>query len=125
MQWSTRFGSDNSSYHKKSSFFDSLNTWYLISVTIDETTFNYYNFGMAVQSGSKIISHNNFSKFRLGAWYDLSTNSRFLDGDIAELIVYNSALQSSHRETLEGYLAHKWDLTANLPADHPYKNNAP
>ena len=25
----------------------------------------------------------------------------------------------------EGYLAHKWGLTANLPVDHPYKNSVP
>ena len=25
----------------------------------------------------------------------------------------------------EGYLAHKWGLTANLPGDHPYKANEP
>ena len=28
-------------------------------------------------------------------------------------------------ESAEGYLAHKWGLTSNLPSDHPYKNNAP
>lgn len=25
----------------------------------------------------------------------------------------------------EGYLAHKWGLTANLPVSHPYKSSAP
>jgi hypothetical protein len=28
-------------------------------------------------------------------------------------------------EQAEGYLAHKWGLTSNLPSDHPFKNNAP
>lgn len=28
-------------------------------------------------------------------------------------------------EQAEGYLAHKWGLTANLPVSHPYKNIAP
>jgi hypothetical protein len=28
-------------------------------------------------------------------------------------------------EKLEGYLAHKWGLAANLPLSHPYKNSAP
>ena len=28
-------------------------------------------------------------------------------------------------EQAEGYLAHKWGLTANLPVSHPYKNTAP
>ncbi len=25
----------------------------------------------------------------------------------------------------EGYLAHKWGLTSNLPVSHPYKSSAP
>jgi len=29
------------------------------------------------------------------------------------------------RQKLEGYLAHKWGLEANLPSDHPYKASAP
>ena len=29
------------------------------------------------------------------------------------------------RQKIEGYLAHKWGLTANLPVDHPYKTNPP
>jgi hypothetical protein len=28
-------------------------------------------------------------------------------------------------EKAEGYLAHKWGLTANLPSDHPFKNVSP
>jgi hypothetical protein len=28
-------------------------------------------------------------------------------------------------EKAEGYLAHKWGLTGNLPVSHPYKNTAP
>ena len=28
-------------------------------------------------------------------------------------------------EKAEGYLAHKWGLTSNLPSDHPYKSSAP
>jgi hypothetical protein len=44
--------------------------------------------------------------------------------DYAELVLVQSpsALDESK---LEGYLAHKWGLTANLPSDHPYKVNPP
>ena len=28
-------------------------------------------------------------------------------------------------EQAEGYIAHKWGLTANLPVSHPYKSVAP
>jgi hypothetical protein len=28
-------------------------------------------------------------------------------------------------QIIEGYLAHKWGLTGNLPGGHPYKTVAP
>lgn len=43
----------------------------------------------------------------------------------AEIIVSSSLLSTLDRQKLEGYLAHKWGLTANLPSDHPYKNVGP
>ena len=43
----------------------------------------------------------------------------------AEIVVSSTLLSTANRQKLEGYLAHKWGLTANLPADHPYKTNAP
>ena len=29
------------------------------------------------------------------------------------------------REEIEGYMAHKWGLEGNLPADHTYKTDPP
>lgn len=48
-----------------------------------------------------------------------------LTGYIAEFIVSASQLSTTNRQLIEGYLAHKWGLAANLPNDHPYKNAAP
>ena len=48
-----------------------------------------------------------------------------LDGDLAEIVMVASALSTADRQRVEGYLAHKWGLTANLPSDHPYKSAAP
>lgn len=45
-------------------------------------------------------------------------------GTISELIVLES-VTTDDRQKVEGYLAHKWGLTANLPSDHPYKTVAP
>jgi hypothetical protein len=44
---------------------------------------------------------------------------------IAEIIIINTSVSTLDRQKLEGYLAHKWGLTANLPANHPYKVNPP
>jgi len=52
----------------------------------------------------------------------LGTRSEALDGLIGEIIAVQSL---GSRQKLEGYLAHKWGLTANLPADHPYKTAVP
>ena len=45
-------------------------------------------------------------------------------GNYAELIVFDG-LSDEDVERLEGYVAHKWGLTANLPSNHPYKTEAP
>jgi hypothetical protein len=47
------------------------------------------------------------------------------DGDIAEVVVITNDNTSQSRQTVEGYLAHKWGLTSNLPGTHPYKSSAP
>lgn len=47
-----------------------------------------------------------------------------LDCKIAEVIVTDD-LSTVTRNKVEGYLAHKWGLTANLPGGHPYKTTPP
>jgi hypothetical protein len=47
-----------------------------------------------------------------------------LDGMWAELAICEE-VDGTSREKLEGYLAHKWALTGNLPGGHPYKSVAP
>jgi hypothetical protein len=54
-----------------------------------------------------------------------NTTASYWPGDIMELIILPSQISTSDRQTLEGYAAHKWGLTASLPNDHPYKNTAP
>jgi hypothetical protein len=54
-----------------------------------------------------------------------TTGSAWLRADVNEIIVVPSLLSDSDRQKLEGYLAHKWGLTANLPSDHPYKAAPP
>ncbi|MEI6176223.1 MAG: S8 family serine peptidase [Verrucomicrobiota bacterium] len=49
----------------------------------------------------------------------------YIGGDIAEMVFVTGAVSTTDRESMEGYLAHKWGLTANLAAGHPYKNSAP
>lgn len=53
------------------------------------------------------------------------TPSDIANMDLYELICINSSVSQNDRERTEGYLAHKWGLTANLPSNHPYKAYPP
>ena len=48
-----------------------------------------------------------------------------MNGFYYEIAYYNSALSTTDRQRMEGYLAWKWGLQANLPAGHPHKSAAP
>ncbi len=54
-----------------------------------------------------------------------NTNDLFCVGDMSEVVVLSSAASAATRQRIEGYLAHKWGLEANLPNDHPYKTTGP
>ena len=47
------------------------------------------------------------------------------DGALGELIFTDGTEDLATQQRIEGYLAHKWGLEGNLPADHPYKPGAP
>jgi hypothetical protein len=66
-------------------------------------------------SGNAIIASDLFM---------LRGTNNALNAHVGEVIAlqYPSTL---NRQKLEGYLAHKWGLTANLPVDHPYRNIPP
>jgi hypothetical protein len=54
-----------------------------------------------------------------------TNNTLHWSGDIDEIIVTSAFLATFETQRIEGYLAHKWGLTANLPSDHPFKVNPP
>lgn len=45
---------------------------------------------------------------------------RISGGEIAEIILYNSALTTPQQQQVEAYLAWKWGLQTKLPSSHPY-----
>jgi len=59
-------------------------------------------------------------RFTIGALVRSSV-SNFFNGVISEVIITANSASTNTRQRIEGYLAHKWGLTANLPSDHPYK----
>lgn len=61
-------------------------------------------------------------KLYIGTRGDLGTS---FAGIYYEILVYNKVLTQSERETIEGYLAWKWDLQASLPVGHAFISAAP
>lgn len=56
--------------------------------------------------------------FYLGNRGDNDSN---LNAIYHEVLVFNTNLTKTQRETVEGYLAWKWGLQSSLPVGHPYK----
>lgn len=50
---------------------------------------------------------------------------RYVDGRIAEVVLYRGPLSVADRQRVEGYLAHRYGLAVFLPAGHPYRATAP
>jgi len=75
-------------------------------------------------SRSKAITLNRFTIGGIGPRPASSTGSGFINAGVNEVVI-TSNLDDADRQKLEGYLAWKWNLQANLPADHPYKPAAP
>lgn len=69
------------------------------------------------------ISATGFSSATIGG--DTADATRRFHGAIAEIVMADAALSTADRQKLEGYLAWKWGLTANLPSNHPYKTTPP
>ena len=61
----------------------------------------------------------------LGIGELVGSNIRYTNASIAEVVILPVAVTTSQQRLIEGYLAHKWGLVANLPAEHPYKATPP
>ena len=58
-----------------------------------------------------------------GRWIGSMSTSYSLNGVIYEILFFNTPLGITDRQTIEGYLAQKWGLTASLPPNHPGLTN--
>tara|TARA_R100000655_G_scaffold46391_1_gene83307 strand:+ start:4357 stop:5934 length:1578 start_codon:yes stop_codon:yes gene_type:complete len=67
-------------------------------------------------------SISNSSVFDIGA---TAVGGNPMTGDIAEILVGGATLTTANREKVEGYLAWKYGLQANLPDGHTYRFSKP
>jgi hypothetical protein len=66
-----------------------------------------------------------FARQAIGADPGFGLGDGVLKGDIAEIVVFMSALSKSGRDLMIGYLAWKWGLVSKLLASHPFCNRPP
>jgi len=99
-----------------------LNQWVMLSIELDvpntraTASLNATAYNTNVnQSG---LSTMGTGSIRLN---DYQNNA---DSDWGE-VIFTEDVTQSNSDKIEGYLAHKWGLTTDLPSAHPYKTQAP
>jgi hypothetical protein len=112
---------------------------YLGDIPTTLTNINMYNDNLNLTAGTQYLNGNltgspiaNYtpgttSGYVLGArWLSGAISLAYaLTGNIYEIVLYSTTLSTRDRQNVEGYLAWKWNLVANLPSNHPFKNAPP
>ncbi len=98
------------------------NTPAFVGVQYDTTNLTGLYNG-AAQGSPAVTIPADTALFNIGS--HASGASNYFDGAIGEIVFIQSTVSLSNRQKLEGYLAWKWGLQANLPVGHPYKNSPP
>ena len=73
-------------------------------------------------TASQIAASSSTASF--GCYSQNPTNAA-MNGYLNEVIIFNTNISTTNQTIMEGYLAWKWGLQANLPSGHTYKNAAP
>jgi hypothetical protein len=106
---------------------------FLFENTWNQSTVILYKDGFEVANEAFIGAQNvGTTQTRVGADFgsDSKTDSNLVDtsdptngwdGEINEILVYNTPLSVTNRERVEGYLAWKWNLQASLSETHPFR----
>ena len=69
-------------------------------------------------NSGNVVYGDNGSSIVIGSRADKVTRASIY---VYEIVLYNTALTTTERQQVEGYLAWKWGLQSNLPAGHAYK----
>ena len=82
---------------------------------------------ITVPSSQPNIIYALFNAYGTTTTFTLSSSFglRYFVGNIQEVLVYTGPITTAQRQQVEGYLAWKWGLVANLPTNHPYKTITP
>ena len=112
------------------------NLWYANDVGGGSVPLNVFSIASATYTGSSravFLTGSNITTTNSTGWagtisnniigLESATNNHPFGGDIAELIVYPTALSVTDRQRIEGYLAWKWGIQGSLPGSvNPFAN---
>lgn len=99
-----------------------------LSMTEDSgSSFFSYSDGVAQSQAATSYTRgtSTIDTYRLGARFRSAAEGLWFSGTIGEFIVTNGILSTLQRQKLEGYSAHKWGVSGNLPVAHPYSTTPP
>lgn len=88
----------------------SLSTYYLVCAKVSSTTVSHYLDGTANGTDTLATGTATSQPLRIGA-FSAGSLSGFNLMDVAEIIIYNSALSDGNRDIIEAYIAAKYALT--------------
>jgi len=113
-------GTTNTTYYRAgvqpAGYTITANTPFLYTVTQTSGSGAQYFNGGSVQTDAITTSSFAVTNYNIGT--TRFSNSQNYYGPVSEVIVYNAFLGDTQRQAMEGYLAQKWGLTANLPPGH-------
>ena len=91
---------------------------YLLGYVFNGTgnTISFYQSGNTITSGTPQFTYSAGGTISVIGSYN---GGGYLQGQIYEMIIYSTALSTTERQQVEGYLAQKWGLTSSLPSSHP------
>ncbi len=123
-----RLDAEALSNHLLSHPYSSFNLWKFNVSQFDYTNSDAFLYENGVLLGSTTSfatagSTSNTTPSSLNVGCDTAA-AQTITGNIAEMIITH-VVSTSERQLIEGYLAWKWGLEANLPAGHPYENFPP
>jgi hypothetical protein len=97
---------------------------FFTTITVSGTSVLGYINGTNSLTGTTTSTNFTYNQYGIGAWTGADIGYEW-HGHIGEIIVYNAALTTTQRQTIEGYLAWKWGITATVGTAHPYKTLPP
>jgi hypothetical protein len=99
-------------------------TPFITSTTISGTSVLGYINTSNTLTGTTTSANFTFSQYQVGSYTGFSGYSWY--GYIGEILVYNTALTTFQRQTVEGYLANKWGIiSSSIPSTHSFKSIPP